>query len=65
MLNDLQGQWILIKTFQIEANTYIRGFTKFGIKVLWKLQFLENLKTLRLKFQKDRTKIGVFLTVPS
>ena len=23
---------------------YIRGFTKFGIKVLWRLQFLEYLK---------------------
>ena len=30
---------------------YIRGFTKFGIKILWRLQFLEYLRTLRLKFQ--------------
>ena len=35
-----------------EYGMYIRGFTKFGIKVLWRLQFLEYLWTLRLKFQK-------------
>ena len=27
-------------------NMYIRGFTKFGIKVFWRLQFLEYLRTL-------------------
>ena len=43
---------------------YIRGFTKFGIKVLWRLQFLEYLRTLRLKFQKARTKIEVVLSLP-
>ena len=44
--------------------TYIRGFTKFGIKVAWRLQFLEYLKTLSLKFQKARTKIEVVLALP-
>ena len=24
-----------------QSNTYIKGFTKFGIKVAWELQFLE------------------------
>ena len=43
---------------------YIRGFTKFGIKVLWRLQFREYLGTLRLKFQKARTKIEVVLSLP-
>ena len=46
------------------SNIYIRGFTKFGIKVAWGLQFLGYLRTLRLKFQKARTKIGVFLGLP-
>ena len=41
-----------------------RGFTKFGIKVLWRLQFLEYLGTLCLKFQKARTKIEVVLSLP-
>ena len=45
--------------------TYIRGFTKFGIKVLWRLQFFEYLRTLRLKFQKAWTKIEVVLSLPS
>ena len=43
---------------------YVRGFTKFSIKVLWRLQFLEYLRTLSLKFQKTRTKIKVVLSVP-
>ena len=42
----------------------IRGFTKFGIKVLWRLQVLEYLKTLHLKFQKAQTKIEVVLSLP-
>jgi hypothetical protein len=42
---------------------YIRGFTKFGIKVLWRLQVLEYLRTLHLKFQKARTKIEVVLSL--
>ena len=46
------------------SNVYIRGFTKFGIKVLWRLQFLEYLRTLHLKFQKARTKIEVVLSLP-
>ena len=36
-------------------STYIRGFTKFGIKVLWRLQFFIGYRTLDLKFQKART----------
>ena len=32
-----------------------RGFITFGIKVLWRLQFLEYLRTLRLKFQGPQT----------
>ena len=43
---------------------YIRGFTKFGIKVAWRLQFLEYLRTLSLKFQKTLTKIEVVLALP-
>ena len=35
---------------------YYRGFTKFGIKVSRRLQFLEYLRTLHLKFTKARTK---------
>ena len=42
----------------------IRGFTKFGIKVLWRLHFLEYLRTLRLKFQKAQTEIDVVLSLP-
>ena len=44
---------------------YIRGFVKFGIKVLWRLQVLEYLRILHLKFQKAPTKIEVFLTPPT
>ena len=40
------------------------GFTKFGIKILWRLQFLEYLRTLCLKFQKAWTKIEVVLSLP-
>ena len=43
---------------------YIRGFAKFGIKVAWRLQFLEYFRTLRLEFQKARTKIEVVLALP-
>ena len=46
------------------SHIYIRGFTKFGIKVLLRLQFLEYLRTLSLKFQKARTKIEVVLILP-
>ena len=41
-----------------------RGFTKFGIKVLWSIQFLGYLRTLSLKFQKAQTKIVVVLSLP-
>ena len=43
---------------------YVRGFTKFGIKVLWRLQFLEYLRTFSIKFQKARTKIEIVLSLP-
>ena len=43
---------------------YIWGFTKFGIKVLWRLQLLEYLRTLSLKVQKAQTKIEVVLSLP-
>ena len=46
------------------CSMYIRGFTKFGIKVLWRLQILGYFRTLHLKFQKTRTKIEVVLTLP-
>ena len=36
-----------------------------GIKVLWRLQFLECLRTSSLKFQKARTKTEVVLSLPS
>ena len=45
-------------------NKYIRGFTKFGIKVARSLQFLGYLRTLSLKFQKATSKIEVFLPLP-
>jgi hypothetical protein len=35
-----------------------------GIKIYWLIQFLEYLRTLSLKFQKARTKIGVVLALP-
>ena len=41
------------------------GFFRLqGIKVLWRLQVLEYLRTLSLKFQKDQTKIEVVLGLP-
>ena len=43
---------------------YSRVSQKFGIKVYWRLQFLEYLGTLSLKFQKARTKIEVVLSLP-
>ena len=46
------------------AHVYSRDYTKFGIKVLWSVQFLEYLRTLSLKFQKARTKIEVVLALP-
>ena len=41
-----------------------RGFTKFGIKVLWRLQFLEYLRTLSLKFQKAWIKLKLSWVCP-
>ena len=41
------------------------GFFRLqGIKVLWRLQFWEYLRTLSLKFQKALTKIEVVLSLP-
>ena len=57
-------RYILNTICSVYLCTYIRGFTKFGIKVLWRLQCLEYLRTLRLKFQKARTKIEVVLSLP-
>ena len=58
--------WHLVIFFKTAwyINTF-RDFTKFGIEVLWRLQFLEYLRTLSLKFQKAWTKIEVVLTLPS
>ena len=42
---------------KVGEGIYIRSFTKFGIKVLWRLYFLRYLRTLSLKFQKARTKL--------
>ena len=39
-------------------------FRHQGIKVLWRLQFLEYLRTFSLKFQKAQTKIEVALSLP-
>ena len=49
----------------LEMCLQFRGFTKFGTKVLWRLQFFIGSWTLNLKFQKARTKIGNFLPLPS
>ena len=57
--------WSPITCFFENICMYIRGFTKFGIKVLWRLQFLIGYRTLSLKFQKARTKIEVVLSLPS
>ena len=67
-------EMINLSIFLISAEKYVKahmgkpectwGFTKFGIKVLKKQQFLEYLRTLSLKFQKARTKIEVVLTLP-
>ena len=43
---------------------FIRGFTKFEITVACGLKFHWFLRTLNLKFQKARTKIDVFLSLP-
>ena len=58
------GKWASIWEFTVSSWLYIRGFTKFGIKVAWRLQFLEYLRTLSLKFPKSRTKIEVLLALP-
>ena len=44
---------------------FISGFTKFGIKVAWRLQFFGYLRTLNLEFQKAASKIGDFLALQS
>ena len=55
---------VQLEAVYLEALLYIRGFTKFGFKVLWRLQFLEYLRTLSLKSQKAKSKIEVFLSLP-
>ena len=44
-----------LRFWLLTSSTYIRDVTKFGIKVLWRLQFLEYMRTLSLKFQKAWT----------
>ena len=53
------------KTSSLKWSTYNRGFTKFGIKVLWRLQSFIDYRTLSLKFQKARPKIEVVLSLPN
>ena len=43
---------ILIMLIYTIMSVFSRGFTKFGIKVLWRLQFFIGYRTLDLKFQK-------------
>ena len=43
--------WIKV----IHIHMYSRGCQKFGIKVYWRLQFLEYLRPLDLKFQATST----------
>ena len=65
MLVTLVSWFVKFQVWVFEISyMYIRGFTKFGIKVLWRLQFLEYLRTLNLKFQKAQTKIEVVLSLP-
>ena len=40
-----------IKFSNVSLFMYSRGFTKFGIKVLWRLQFLGYLRTLNFKLK--------------
>ena len=55
--------WRLLSSYYRLGNS---GFFRLqGIKVLWRLQFLEYLRTLSLKFRKARTKIEVVLSLPS
>ena len=56
---------VIFLLVEIVILMYIRSFNKFGIKVLWRLQFLEYLRTLCLKFQKARTKIEVVWVCPA
>ena len=51
-------------TKNLDKREPIRGCQKFGIKIYWRLQFLEYMRTLNSKFRKDRTKIEVALTLP-
>ena len=63
LVSQLFGSTYAVYTYITKFVT-VRGFTEFGIKVLWRLQFLKYLRTLHLKFQKARTKIEVFLSLP-
>ena len=42
----------LIYFFTLIWNTYIRGFTKFGIKVSWSLQFCRVFEDLKFKISE-------------
>ena len=61
---DQPTRWQHLLDLHYYLSMYIRGFAKFGIKVAWSLQFMGYLRTLRLKFQKARTKIEVVLSLP-
>ena len=56
----LLKKWLRWYIWQI----YVSGFTKFEITVACGLEFHWYLRTLSLKFQKARTKIEVFLSLP-
>ena len=59
---------VIISAWKCQVAVRTLGDTGFfrlqGIKVLWRLLFLGYLRTLSLKFQKDRTKIEVVLSLP-
>ena len=59
--------WVVYQNWHrclIPIHSVIQDFFRLqGIKVLWRLQFLEYLRTLSLKFQKAGTKIEVVLTL--
>ena len=51
-------------TYINSIRMYVRGFAKFQIKVACGLKFHWYLRALSLKFQKARTKIEGFLSLP-
>ena len=63
-INFRKTSWQGLKKQEFWPNTNIRGFTKFEFTVAFSLKFHWYLRTLSLKFQKARTKIEVFLSLP-